>query len=95
MKRLILDFSFICVLSFSLYPQIRSEYDPQVNLRNGSSHLPEQVDLIWTPPGYDGYGNMIKIYDVGYWQTLMEPDYSPYPWNIGAYFQNNNQKWDI
>ena len=39
------------------------------------------------PPGFDGYGNMIKIYNYGYWQTLLDisPEFD-FPWSIGAYF---------
>jgi hypothetical protein len=42
-------------------------------------------------PVINGYGNMVKIYDYGYWQTLMElnPDFD-WPWNIGAYLETPN-----
>lgn len=42
-------------------------------------------------PVIDGYGNMIKIYYYGYWQTLTEinPDFR-WPWNLGAYLETPN-----
>jgi hypothetical protein len=50
MKRFSLSLSAFLLLCFSLTGQNKWEYDSPANLRNASDNLPNQVDLIWTPP---------------------------------------------
>jgi hypothetical protein len=46
-------------------------------------------------PVTEGYANLIKIYNYGYWQTLTEinPDLD-WPWNIGVYLETPDE-WII
>jgi hypothetical protein len=50
MKRFSLSLSFLLLICFSITSQDKATFDSPVNLRNGSDNLPNQVDLIWTPP---------------------------------------------
>jgi hypothetical protein len=50
MKRFSLSLSPLLLLCFTLTGQDKATFDSPVNLRNGSDNLPNQVDLIWTPP---------------------------------------------
>lgn len=43
-------------------------------------------------PAQDGYSNMIKVYNNGYWETLMDINpYFNFPWNIGAYIETPDE----
>jgi hypothetical protein len=45
--------------------------------------------VTWSPDVVDGYSNMIKIYNQGYWETFKDVGYDC-SWNMGAFLETPN-----